>query len=114
MKINNSKYIIAFLAMTMVFMSCKKVFEDITQYKSLTPDAVWTDVDYTTQYINKFYALLYTDLTKTDAPATDEFGIDQHRTWTRFNTDANSFGKEDETTVCYGKRVSQCWPVDVA
>ena len=87
MKINNSKYIIAFMAMTMVFMSCKKVFEDIEQYKSLTPEAVWKDADYTTQYINRFYALMYTDLTKTDAPATEEFGIDQQRTWTRFNTD---------------------------
>ena len=29
MKINNSKYIMAFLAMTLAFMSCKKVFEDI-------------------------------------------------------------------------------------
>jgi hypothetical protein len=87
MKINNSKYIIAFLAMTMVFMSCKKVFEDIEQYKNLTPEAVWSDADYTTQYINRFYALMYTDLTKTDAPATEEFGIDQQRTWTRFNTD---------------------------
>jgi hypothetical protein len=92
MKINNSKYIIAFLALTMVFMSCKKVFEDIDQYKSLTPEAVWNDSEYTTQYVNKFYANLYSDLTKNDAPATEEFGIWQQRTWSVFNTNQINAG----------------------
>ena len=76
----------AFLAMTLAFMSCKKVFEDIDQYKSLTPEAVWNDADYTTQYVNKFYGNLYSDLTKNDAPATEEFGMWQQRIWTTFNT----------------------------
>lgn len=89
---SNSKYIIALLAMTMVVMSCKKVFDDIEQYKSLSPEVVWKDAEYTTQYINRFYASLYNDLTKHDAPATEEFGLFQQRTWTPFYADRIAAG----------------------
>lgn len=83
-----TKYIyIAFLFTLTIATSCSKVFDDIEQYKSLSPEVVWRDQEYTTQYINKFYSGLYSDLSKNDAPATEEFGLWQQHTWTQFNTD---------------------------
>lgn len=77
------------LVSIMSLMSCSRVFDDVTQYKSLTPNVVWTDVDYTTQYVTQFYTTK-DDYTKMDAAATDEWGLYQQNTWTAFNTDQMS------------------------
>lgn len=91
MKLNIKRFVILFVIFISL-MSCSKVFDDITQYKSLDPSMVWTDADYSTQYINKFYSGLYSNLTKNDAPATEEFGLWQQNAWTQFNTDQIASG----------------------
>ncbi len=91
MKLNIKRFVILF-GFIISLMSCSKVFDDITQYKSLDPSMVWTDATYTTQYINKFYSGLYGNFTKNDAPATEEFGLWQQNTWTQFNTDQIAAG----------------------
>lgn len=83
----NKKIYVIILGIFMGLMSCEKVFNDITQYKDLTPDIVWTDAEYSTQYINGFYADVWKDFTQLDAPATEELGLWQQYTWTDFNTD---------------------------
>jgi len=80
---NKGIYVI-FLIITLGLMSCSKVFDDITNYKNLTPSTVWTDETYSTQYINAFYGTIYSDLSKNDAPATEEFGLWQQTVWTDF------------------------------
>jgi hypothetical protein len=77
------------LVSIMSLVSCSRVFDDVTQYKSLTPDVVWTDPAYTTQYVTQFYTTK-DDYTKSDAAATEEFGLWQQNTWTAFNTDQMS------------------------
>ena len=91
MKINIKRYTILF-GFIMILMSCSKVFDDITQYKSLDPSMVWTDATYTTQYVNKFYGGLYGNHTKNDAAATEEFGLWQQNAWTQWNTDQIAAG----------------------
>ena len=44
---NKGIYVI-FLIITLGLMSCSKVFDDITNYKNLTPSTVWTDETYST------------------------------------------------------------------
>lgn len=105
MKLYIKRYLIL-IGFVMILMSCSKVFDDIKQYKSLDPSMVWTDEAYTTQYVNKFYAGLYSDLSKNDAPATEEFGLWQQNAWTQFNTDqiaaGSSSGIQAYTTFTSG------------
>ncbi len=89
MKINIKRYVVL-SGIIISLMSCSKVFDDITQYKSLTPEVVWTDPDYTTQYVNKFYSTTWSDYSKNDAAATEEYGIWQQNAWTAFNSDQMS------------------------
>jgi len=91
MKLNIKRFVILF-PIFLCSLSCSKVFDDITQYKSLDPTEVWTDAAYTTQYVNKFYSGLYSNLTKNDAPATEEFGLYQQNAWTSFNIDQIASG----------------------
>jgi hypothetical protein len=85
MKINIKRSVML-LVIILVLMSCSKVFDDITQFRSLSPDVVWTDATYTTQYVTQFY-VTKDDYTKSDVAATEEFGLWQQNTWTDFNTD---------------------------
>ena len=89
---SNIKRFVIFFGLIISLMSCSRVFDDITQYKSLDPSMVWTDATYTTQYINKFYSGLYGNFNKNDAPATEEFGLWQQNAWTQFNTDQIAAG----------------------
>ena len=90
MKINIKGSVI-FFGTIIVLLSCSKVFNDITQYKSLTPDVVWTDATYATQYVNQFYSGK-DDYLKNDAAATEEYGLWQWNVWTDFNSDQMSAG----------------------
>jgi hypothetical protein len=89
MKINITRYVVL-SGIIISLMSCSKVFDDITQYKSLTPELVWTDPDYTTQYVNKFYSTTWSDYSKNDATATEEYGLWQQNVWTAFYSDQMS------------------------
>jgi hypothetical protein len=80
------------LGLIISLMSCSKVFDDITQYKSLDPSMVWTDATYATQYINGFYPGLINNYTKNDATATEEFGLWQQNVWTTFFSDQIAMG----------------------
>lgn len=91
MKLNIKRFVILF-GLIISLMSCSKVFDDITQYKSLDPSMVWTDATYTTQYVNKFYSGLYGNHTKNDAAATEEFGLWQQNVWTTFFSDQIAAG----------------------
>jgi len=86
---NKGIYVII-LIITLGLMSCSKVFDDITNYKNLTPSTVWTNEAYSTQYINAFYSTMYSNLSQTDAPATEEFGLWQQTAWTSFYSDQMS------------------------
>lgn len=88
MKINIKSSLIILVSI-IGLMSCSKVFDDVTQYKNLTPEMVWTDAAYSTQYVTQFYTTK-DDYTKNDAPATEEWGLWQQNTWTAFNTDQMS------------------------
>ena len=71
MKMKKNIYVIL-LGITMGLMSCSRVYDDITNYTNLTPDAVWTDESYSTQYINQLYGNMMNYVTQSDAPATEE------------------------------------------
>jgi hypothetical protein len=91
MKLTIKRFVILF-GIIISLMSCSKVFDDITQYKSLDPSMVWTDQAYTTQYLNVFYSGLYNNHNKNDAPATEEFGLWQQNVWTTFFSDQIAAG----------------------
>jgi hypothetical protein len=89
MKMIKKTYVIL-LVITMSLMSCSKVYDDITNYKNLTPDLVWSDESYTSQYINSFYRLTLSYLSQSDAPATEEWGLWNMGVWTSFYSDQMS------------------------
>jgi len=78
------------LISVMGLISCSKVFNDVTNYKNLTPDMVWTDATYTMEYVTQFYTIIDNDYVAGDAPATEEWGLSLQTTWSNFNTDQMS------------------------
>ncbi len=89
MKMIKKTYVIL-LVITMSLMSCSKVYDDITNYKNLTPALVWSDESYTSQYINSFYRNTLSYLSQSDAPATEEWGLWNMGVWTSFYSDQMS------------------------
>ena len=105
MKINIKRSVVL-LGIILSLMSCSKVFDDIKQYKNLTPEVVWNDPDYTTQYVNKFYSTTWSDYSASVAAATEEFGLWQQNVWTTFNSDQMSvsgsgIGAVASFSACY-------------
>jgi starch-binding outer membrane protein, SusD/RagB family len=102
MKMKKNIYVIL-LGITMGLMSCSRVYDDITNYTNLTPDAVWTDESYSTQYINQLYGNMMNYVTQSDAPATEEWGLWQYTVWTTFYSDQMSVsGSGTKSAASFG------------